>query len=809
MNILRDDEFELQISPNGTLESLVMSADPVRMNWVIDENYVKEAGYADKDKRFGEWFAIVDGELIESANLKPSIEMLDNSSATVTYRHQRFTVHCTYSLNRNGEWEWIIECSNPQDQPIKITGFHSWFSLSYIMFRDQDVLRNMKHSCALFPHVGGDFAKFAAMRRSNEAPHLGVYSKGESIAALGTYCSYVNRFLEQVSPSLDGILYHRISFIEDGSSLEQLAAHDWIYRDGYTEVTLLPAEVKRWSFVFTAFENQADFYKKGIQYGHPNWTYSPVITTEGQFVAEVELPTGTELQSVRLLTLSSEGNAIEDNDILTSFQVVSSEKPNVWRTVLPMQTAGEYKLVASLDNGRTDLLVGNVLEPIKNILDARAAWLCDNFTVDNDSPRPFAFLPLSNQGESLGKLTFILMKNLLSSPNKEQVAKVEMSAVADVREHWFVDCNFMQPKPLYGSFYRIYDFDYIGHLFYLLSRLDDSLLKLYKSETYLTWAAEVMCMRLNPDCHMEQREKEESQLVGVFILYIQDLMSDLQARGMVEWYEQLHKLWLQFTEGLAQGSQGYQGAITEHFYDNAGFGPTCQALCLAGLKEEAQPYSELIVANIGFSNDYRANAPDRWWEALSFMTHSLWGGLVAGAARASYEALGDPRLLEAGYRATMAIFNCYDWHVRSTARRLLPGEAASTYSIAAPNLNMPELSRNRFGQSIFKKLDDPLFNSLFASIDRDDWDMGEELVAYLLGFGTTAYLYTDDIGKLRCVNGFLESQGNGWKVTSYAAYPTSFVMVEKGLAIRADKGKQMKSVRYEDGQFMPLDVSVK
>lgn len=295
----------------------------------------------------------------------------------------------------------------------------------------------------------------------------------------------------------------------------------------------------------------------------------------------------------------------------------------------------------------------------------------------------------------------------------------------------------------------------------------------------------------------------------MFILYIADLLEDLKDKGFQGWHDRLHTLWQRFVKGLAQGSQGYQGAVTEHFYDNAGFGPTCEALCLAGLTEEAKPYGELIVANIGFSNDYRANAPDRWWEALSYMTHSLWGGLVAGAARASYEALGDARLLEAGYRATMAVFNCYDWHVRSTARRLQPGEAASTYSIAAPNLNMPELSRNRFGQSVFKKSDDPLFSSLFASIEGDDWDMGEELVAYLLGFGTTAYLYTNNSGELRCVNGYLERMDKGWMVTSYAAYPSRYIMVEKGLSFTAGQGELITSVYYEDGRFLSLDVSVK
>lgn len=506
MKRIRNNTFEIIVSPNGTLESLVMTDDPARMNWVIDAQYVKEAGYSDQDKRFGEWVANVNGELIESARLAPRVETAD-SSATVTYTHQNFAVQCEYTLNRDGEWQWAVQCSNPTEHPITVRGFHSWFSLAYIMFRDPDVLRNMKHSCAVFPHIDGDFAKFAAMRRSNEAPHLAVYSTGGPVAAFGSYCSYVNRFLEQVSPSLDGLLYHRISFVEDGSSLEQSAEQDWIYGEGYGAVTLLPSETRKWSFVFTPFQHQEDFYKKALAYGHPQWTYSPVITTEGRFIAEVELPENTAFQSIRMLNVSEDGSAIEAKEIMHEFHAVPAS--NRLRAMFPIRAAGEFKIVALLDNGRTDTLVGNVLEPIHNILEKRAAWLCDkSFSTDLESERPFAFLPLSNQGESLGKLTFVLMKNLLSPAIQEQVTKVEMSAVLDMKAHWFEEGDLTRPKPLYGSFYRIYDFDYIAHVFYLLSRMDDSVLTLGKSEAYLAWAAEVLCMRLNPDCHSQMREKE-------------------------------------------------------------------------------------------------------------------------------------------------------------------------------------------------------------------------------------------------------------------------------------------------------------
>ncbi|CAH1223552.1 hypothetical protein PAECIP111892_05324 [Paenibacillus auburnensis] len=799
MRLLRNDTFEVYLSSRGTVESLFMADDPARMNWVIDSKYEQEAGYANEDKHFGQWHAVVDDEQIESANLKPDIQVVDDM-ATVTFAHDKLKVQYEYLLNNSGEWKWKIRCSNPSAQAVRINGFHSWFSLAYIMFRDHDVLRNIKHSCAVFPHLGGDFSKFAAVRRSNEAPHLAIYSTGERVAAFGTYCSYVNRFLEQVSPSLDGMLYHRLSFVEDGSSLEHSADSDWIYGD-YAPVTLEPSEEREWSFIFTTFKDQEDFYQKAKEYGHPHWNYSFVTTTEGKFIAEVEMPEQEALQSVKMYSVTDEMGTVKETDITNEFKIRSEAKSKRLRAVLPLKSAGEIKLVAELNNGKCDVLVGNVLEPVHKILEERAEWLCNNSFNTASVTRPYSVLPLSNQGESLGKLSFILMKNLLSPPVPAQVRKVELSAYFDLRQHWFENGDFMLPKPLYGSFYRIYDFDYIGHVYYLLSKFDKSYLYNGSPEMYLTWAAQVMCMRLDPACHRNKREKEESKLVGVFILYIADLLEDLNKRALTYWYNKLNQLWLELVRGLQQGAQGYQGAVTEHFYDNAGFGLTFEALCLAGLTAEAEIYAPLMIANIGYSNDYRANAPDRWWEALSFMTHSLWGGLVAGAARSSYEVIGDTRLLEAGYRATMAMFNCYDWNVYSTTRRLKPGEAASTYSIAAPNLNMPELSRNRFGQSIFKKSSDPLFSSLFSNIEGDDWDMGEELVAYLLGFGSTTYLYTDSEGELRCVNGLIEPAERGWEITSYAAYPARYVMLEKGLSFVSTTGENVKSVLFIDGKF--------
>mgnify|MGYP000473654005 CR=1 FL=1 len=78
------------------------------------------------------------------------------------------------------------------------------------------------------------------------------------------------------------------------------------------------------------------------------------------------------------------------------------------------------------------------------------------------------------------------------------------------------------------------DFEYIGHLFYLLSEFDDQILELYTADTYLEWAADVFELRVNPDLHEDERGKEESQMLGVYFLYFEDLLIKLKEKELTE-----------------------------------------------------------------------------------------------------------------------------------------------------------------------------------------------------------------------------------------------------------------------------------
>ena len=183
-------------------------------------------------------------------------------------------------------------------------------------------------------------------------------------------------------------------------------------------------------------------------------------------------------------------------------------------------------------------------------------------------------------------MNLVLKKNLLGSLDVSQVRKVECSAVNYVREKWFIDGDFKRPRKLYGDFYRCMDFEYIGHLFYLLSEFPDDVLALNPSDTYLKWAADVFDLRVNPDLHEEERGKEEAQMLGVYFLYFNGLLKKLQEKGLTAKYQRIHALWEKVINRVDRESESYKAAITEHFYDNAGFGVDLEVIFLVFFRIE-------------------------------------------------------------------------------------------------------------------------------------------------------------------------------------------------------------------------------
>lgn len=776
--MIENQKFRMSISPNGYVSNLVIKADPYRMNWVMDDEYLQAAGYHDEEKLFGKFNIVANEEQISSEDKIPVLKNTDEI-VNIIYDYPNLRVTFVYDLKSSKEdLYWRIELLNKTDEKLTITEFGIWISFAYVMFRDKNVLRNIHNSAAVFPSISKNYTKLSIVRRDGEGESLGMYQvKGDAVS-IGTYCDYENLFFENVSPSLDGMLFYKLYLA--GGYKEPFENHDWIYSKKGFE--LEGNDEKNWEYVIDTNEGQNDFYKKGLQLGHPRINYTPLNIIGETVRGSVELPENLEMISAKA--------QYKKNDVIEEILIPVTKAKNGKKYDFSFKPVamGEHKIVFLFSDSSEDFIVLNVMDQLEKVIEERVDYICNTLYTGEKGEPPYAFEPISNQGESLGKANLVLKKNLLGKLDIEQVRKVEKSAVIYVKNKWFIDGNFRKPKKLYGTFYRCMDFEYIGHLFYLLSEFEDSVLALNDSDTYLKWAAEVFDLRVNPDLHEDERGKEEAQMLGVYFLYFNQLLDKLKEKGLVEEYEKIRQLWEKVIDRVDRDSVTYKAAITEHFYDNAGFGPTAGALSECHREEGASRYGKLLLANIGYSNDFRAQNPDRWWEALAYMIHSLWGGVTAAAAYKVFAFLKDIDYLEASYRATAGILYCYDTHSTATSP-LKKGMAASTYAVAGPHLNRPDLSRERFGQSTFFK-DGGIFTKLFENDSQTpDWDMGEEIVAYLENFGDKTFIIQRE-DTIEVINGSFEEHDSEYIITSFAPYIQTFYYISENDMIPLDAQKK-------------------
>ncbi|GHP13745.1 hypothetical protein YK48G_11700 [Lentilactobacillus fungorum] len=763
---MKSDFLTVSQNARGAITSLKFKADQSKMNWVVDPDYLKSLGYDDLDKLFGEFNITIDGVKHRSIDQIPEVTG-DDKHSTVFFQVGNLTLVQKFELVEDSlRWQFSVKNDSASDVTIQNLGV--WVSLAYVMFRDKDVHRNANQSTAVFPQISKNYTKLAAVRRDNTQPNLGLYQTSGQVLSVGTFNDYTNRFFENVSPSLDGMLFHEI-VLAGGYDDGRRSHHDWIYPQD--QLVLKAVETKHWEFYLKPFTTQKDFYDIATNdYGHPRFEFEPMISQGADQIFTIKLAKGQELQKITVRYKS--GDQLVDQDM--------TDQLKDDRLVYQPQGLGEHQVILTFADGTMDMGVFNVMSSINELLRNRANYVSQHSYAGKDGKVPYSFGPVSNQGESIGKMTFVLQECLLDDKVEDadkQIAQVEESAVKYVRPKWFVNGDFRKPAKLYGDFYRLMDLEYIAHMFYLLSKCPASSLKLNTPNDYLSWAAQIFDVRVNPDLNDNERGKTEAQMLGTYGLYIEDLLADLKKHGLDKEYSEISRSWQNVTDRLAKTSSSLTAAMTEHFFDNAGFGPAASALALTGNDEAAKTYGELLKANIGYSNDFRSQNPDRWWEALSYMIHALWGGLTAASAQITGEKLADPELVEAAYRATGAVLYMYDSNATATDRMLKPGEAASTYSIAGPNINRPDLSRNRFGQSIFAS-DGGIFARLFPDgyTGEDDWDMGEELVAFLNGFGQKTYIYTDKNKGLTAINGRVKQLADGqYEIQSFAPYINEYI----------------------------------
>ncbi len=93
------------------------------------------------------------------------------------------------------------------------------------MYRDKNVLKNINESCTITPSISKDFTRLAMVRNNNKGPNLGMYQTWGQTKSVGTYCEYSNLFFENISPSLDGILFHQL-VLAGGYEEKDMPYHD-------------------------------------------------------------------------------------------------------------------------------------------------------------------------------------------------------------------------------------------------------------------------------------------------------------------------------------------------------------------------------------------------------------------------------------------------------------------------------------------------------------------------------------------------------------------------------------------------------
>lgn len=429
--MIENRKLKISVKKEGYISELAIKDDPYKMNWVIEDSYLQQADYQDMDKLFGLFDITVDGKRTGSKEVNPVIREGQNK-IEITYDFKGFRVKMTYDLGADEDaLFWKIDLENCTEKKREITDFGIWAAFAYVMFRDKNVLRNIHNSTAVFPSISTDYTKLSMVRRDGTGTNLGLYQVKGRTKSVGTYCDYENLFFENVSPSLDGMLFHKLYLA--GGYPQGFKNNDWIYeKDGF------------------------------------------------------------------------------------------------------------------------------------------------------------------------------------------------------------------------------------------------------------------------------------------------------------------------------------------------------------------------VLANIGYSNDFRAQNPDRWWEALTYMIHSLWGGITAAAAYKVFAQLKDTRYLEASYRATAGILYCYDTH-STTTTPLKKGMAASTYAVAGPHINRPDLSRDRFGQSTFYR-DGGIFSRLFDNdIQTPDWDMGEEMVTYLENLGDKTFIMKKE-DSVSVVNGSFEETDTEYTITSFAPYSREFYFISDSGIIKLADEKNLRKI---------------
>lgn len=294
--MIENNNLQLAVNKQGYVSHLYQKNDPYKMNWVIEDSYLDIAEYHQKDKLFGHFDITINGKKYSSTEVIPEI-VETSEEITVIFSLSNVTVDMAYSVDNLGEGLcWKIRLSNQSSEQVNITDFGVWASLAYVMFRDKDVLRNIHNSAAIFSSISTNYTKVNAVRRDNTGGNLGLYQVRGKTLSIGTYCDYENLFFENVSPSLDGLIFHKL--ILAGGYPEAFENRDWIYSK--ETLTLEQNETREWIYVFKSNSDQKDFDQQGLTLGHPKIEYTPLNILGETARLTIELPENQTIAAIKI-----------------------------------------------------------------------------------------------------------------------------------------------------------------------------------------------------------------------------------------------------------------------------------------------------------------------------------------------------------------------------------------------------------------------------------------------------------------------------------------------------------------------------
>jgi hypothetical protein len=758
--ILENSNFKLILDTDtGLVEGLYAKNDPDGGNFLISTETQNKLNFSDyKNHLLGSTLFEIDENIAETGDFYPTNITADNEKIIVVKNAFGLEFTYRYQLLEDGiQWKSTVKNSTSKD--ITLSKLAHWIPIAYLCNTDID--KNLTASWSMVPTVGISKPYFLCKKRNGEGPDYIVQNTSGGMKAVGSACAYRNLFFEQVSPSLSGAIFFNAAIAwphleEDG------ILTDWQYSELYRKITLSPEEELAESFEIRQCEG-GKAEDKLVSMGTAVVNYPPY-----SLIGEIVALTVRGSKPIRYKSI-----CVTENDQEPRIEFTGTPKEDGIIVVGPFKEAGERKIVIELEDGQITSVIFSVYPSMREYIEIICNYIYTNRFISNPSdPDCYGYRSISPQGESCGKGSALLMKNILSTkPNADEIKQVELNTVKYIIPHWLDDD--LIPRKKYGEgnrpFARLYDLDYIILQLYLLGTIQEDLLTENPPQTYIELAAKLFRYRIEKTPDKDTRELEEVDLAMALHWDMEDLLNRFQAYGHEEETKEIRSILKEYMERQRQVVDLNRSSVTEIYFDNAGIAMTTGTLLSYGHKEAGLKAGKLLLPNIAHSNDFRCFAPDRWWESQSPMYHNLWAVNVAKAMLQAYIASGNASYLDGAYRSMMPMFYNYDWTAKSSRRIMEKGEGVSTYCITAPNLNHEPCSHNRFGQQIFTN--DDFINSL--KLCGDDWDNGVDLVIYLQSFGQTCYVDGTQTSPY-AVGGRIESIEEGNLIHSFSAYPARY-----------------------------------